>query len=147
MLTSKLSYSQLLLLITITYLNVESVATLDGLPHSVMSGQRCRQMQPHRTCTTRRPPHSQIDQRITFELFLLVFKSLNNLAPQYLRQHIKLLSDEPGRQRLRSSETFQLSVPHTRTSARKHAFRVSAWIVSLEFSSTFSPRREYCRNF
>ena len=51
-------------------------------------------------------------------------------APQYLRQHIKLLSDEPGQQRLRSSKTLELSVPHTRTSVGDRAFRVagpSAW--------------------
>ena len=72
----------------------------------------------------------KINERITFKLCLLVFKCLNNLAPQYLRQHIKLLSDEPGRQRLRSSKTLELSVPHTRTSVGDRAFRVagpSAW--------------------
>jgi len=72
----------------------------------------------------------KINERITFKLCLLVFKCLNNLAPQYLRQHIKLLSDEPGRQRLRSSKTLELSVPHTRTSIGDRAFRVagpSAW--------------------
>ena len=72
----------------------------------------------------------KIDERIKFKLCLLVFKCLNNLAPQYLRQHIKLLSDESSRQRLRSSKTLELSVPRTRTCIGDRAFRVagpSAW--------------------
>ena len=64
----------------------------------------------------------KIDERIRFKLCLLVFKSLHNLAPQYLRQHIILLSDEPGRQGLRSSKTLELSVPLTRSSISDRAF-------------------------
>ena len=42
----------------------------------------------------------KIDEQIQFKLCLLVFKCLHNLAPQYLRQHINLLADDPSWKRL-----------------------------------------------
>ena len=53
---------------------------------------------------------------VAVELCLLVYKCLHHMAPKYLSVHIIPLSNDPARQRLRSSKTLDVQAP-----ASKHA--------------------------
>ena len=52
-----------------------------------------------------------VESRIIFKILLLTFKSLNNMAPQYLSDLVTFY--HPGKN-LRSGKQLQLRVPHTR---------------------------------
>ena len=72
----------------------------------------------------------KIRERIQYKLCLLVYKCLHNLAPPYLKQHIRPLNEDSSRQRLRSFKTLNVFVPRTRTVGGDRAFSVAgpkAW--------------------
>ena len=52
-----------------------------------------------------------IRQRIEYKLCLLVYLSINDRAPCYLRDKLTFVSDRPGRASLRSAQTRNLDVP------------------------------------
>ena len=69
-------------------------------------------------------------ERVQYKLCLLTYKSLHDLAPSYLSGAITPLSSVSSRQRLRSSQSFDVAVPRTRTSIGNRAFCVAgpkAW--------------------
>ena len=53
-------------------------------------------------------------QRISFRLAVLAFRCLRGLAPTYLSDSLRHVTDLPGRQRLRSASSADLAVPQTR---------------------------------
>jgi hypothetical protein len=71
-----------------------------------------------------------VRQRITFKILLYTFKCLNNLAPSYLVDLIKLLTDDVShgyRHRLRSSsDATKLIVPRSKKRAGDNSFAVIA---------------------
>jgi Reverse transcriptase (RNA-dependent DNA polymerase) len=66
-----------------------------------------------------------VKQRIIYKICLLVYKSLSDLAPSYLRELLIPLSAIPSRSSLRSSSSSDLSVPATRLRFGDRAFAVS----------------------
>ena len=67
-----------------------------------------------------------IRQRIEYKLCLLVYLSINDRAPGYLRDKLTFVSDRPGRASLRSAQTRNLDVPRTRLRLGERAFQVAA---------------------
>ena len=67
-----------------------------------------------------------IRQRIEYKLCLLVYLSINDRAPCYLRDKLTFVSDRPGRASLRSAQTRNLDVPRTRLRLGERAFQVAA---------------------
>jgi hypothetical protein len=59
----------------------------------------------------------RVPERITFKLAVLVYRCLHGQAPRYLADELRLLTDIPSRQRLRSASSPALAVPltHRRT--------------------------------
>jgi len=55
----------------------------------------------------------RVPERIQFILATLIYKSLHGLAPQYLVDDPRYITDIPGRRRLRPASSFQLEVPRT----------------------------------
>jgi len=53
-------------------------------------------------------------ERIQFKLAMLVFSSLDGLAPQYLADDLLCVADMPSRHWLRSARTHRLEVPRAR---------------------------------
>lgn len=66
-----------------------------------------------------------IKQRITYKLCLLVYKSLNGLAPPYLTELLQPISDLPSRATLRSATTCDLVIPRTKLTFGDRAFAVA----------------------
>jgi hypothetical protein len=66
-----------------------------------------------------------VKQRIIYKICLLVYKSLSDLAPSYLRELLIPLSTIPSRSSLRSSLSSDLSVPATRLRFGDRAFAVA----------------------
>ena len=56
----------------------------------------------------------RVSERIQFKLATLIYRSLRGLAPQYLVDDLRCVTDIPGRRRLRSASSFQLEIPRTR---------------------------------
>jgi len=72
----------------------------------------------------------RVEQRVTFKLCLLVYKSLHDMAPSYLSELCRPAADNPARTRLRSAMQINLQVPRTKTLFGDRAFAVSgplAW--------------------
>jgi len=67
-----------------------------------------------------------VPERIEFKLCLLVHKCLHNLAPSYLQVHIKPLSLDSSRSRLRSSKTGDVLVPLSHCRSGDRAFCTAA---------------------
>jgi hypothetical protein len=67
-----------------------------------------------------------IRQRIEYKLCLLVYLSINDQAPSYLRQKLTFVSDLPGRRSLRSAQTRNLVIPRTKLKMGERAFDVAA---------------------
>ena len=68
----------------------------------------------------------RIPERVNFRLAVMAFRVLHGQAPSYLNQLVRV-ADLPGRQRLRSSTSFQLSVPAYRLSTiGRRSFSVAA---------------------
>ena len=66
-------------------------------------------------------------ERIDFKLAVLVYKCLNGLAPPYLANEFRYVSDVEARRRLRSASTTELLVPSARRKTiGDRAFRVAA---------------------
>ena len=66
-----------------------------------------------------------VKQRIAYKICLLVYKSLSDLAPSYLRELFVPLSAIPSRSSLRSSSSSDLSIPPTRLRFGDRAFAVA----------------------
>jgi len=56
-----------------------------------------------------------IRQRVNFKVYVTVFNSLHNLAPNYLSTMCQLVAKNPSRRHLRSAARGDLAVPATRT--------------------------------
>jgi len=72
----------------------------------------------------------RIEQRVTYKLCLLVYKTLHDMAPSYLSELCRPAADNPARTKLRSAMQANLQVPRTRTLFGDRAFAVSgplAW--------------------
>src|SRR5664279_820830 len=72
----------------------------------------------------------RIEERIKYKLCLLVYKSLNKMAPQYLTEMCRPVSDSVGRRRLRSAANLILDIPRTNTNFGAGSFSVAgpvAW--------------------
>ena len=67
-----------------------------------------------------------IRQRIEYKLCLLVYLSINDQAPSYLRKKLTFVSDLPGRRSLRSAQTRNLAIPRTKLKMGERAFDVAA---------------------
>jgi len=63
-----------------------------------------------------------IEQRITLKLSVLMYKSVNGLAPSYLQEYVIYPPSSRCSLWLRSADTGQLYVPRTRTILGEHAF-------------------------
>jgi len=71
-----------------------------------------------------------IEQRITFKLSVMIYKSVNGIAPSYLQKYVIYPPSSRCSLRLRSADTGQLYVPRTRTILGERAFAVGgarAW--------------------
>jgi hypothetical protein len=70
-----------------------------------------------------------IPERVNFRLAVMAFRVLHCQAPPYL-SHLVRVADLPGRQRLRSASSYQLSVPAYRLSTiGQRSFSVAASTV------------------
>ena len=72
----------------------------------------------------------RIEQRVTYKLSLLVYKTLHDMAPSYLSELCRPAADNPARTKLRSAMQANLQVPRRRTLFGDRAFAVSgplAW--------------------
>src|SRR6218665_2977618 len=67
----------------------------------------------------------RIGKHIRFKLSILVCKCLNNSAPPYLVDKIRLLSNDCNRPWLRSSNSSDVFVPGTKTKMGDQAFQVA----------------------
>lgn len=68
----------------------------------------------------------RIPERVNFRLAVMAFRVLHGQAPSYLNQLVRV-ANLPGRQRLRSSTSSQLSVPVYRlTTVGRRSFSVAA---------------------
>jgi len=56
-----------------------------------------------------------IEQRIAYKISLITYKSLHNIAPDYLAELCKLVAADIGRSHLRSAARGDLIVPKTKT--------------------------------
>ena len=68
-------------------------------------------------------------QRITFKTAVLVYKCRHGMAPPYLSTYCEPTSSHGGRCHLRSAESGQLTVPHTRTNYGDRSFAVHGPVV------------------
>jgi hypothetical protein len=83
----------------------------------------------------------RIPERVNFKLAVMAFRVLHGQAPPYL-SHLVRVADLPGRQRLRSASSYQLSVPAYRLSTiGRRSFSVAASTVwnSLPVAVQSSP--------
>ena len=56
-----------------------------------------------------------MDERISFKIALLAYKSIHGLAPAYLSTYCIPVSSLPGRSHLRSAGEWKMLVPRTKT--------------------------------
>ena len=66
-----------------------------------------------------------IEQRIIFKLSVMMYKTVNGMAPSYLQEYVILPASSRSSLRLRSADTGQLFVPRTRTVLGGRAFAVA----------------------
>jgi hypothetical protein len=66
-----------------------------------------------------------IEQRIVFKLCVMMYKSVNGMAPSYLQEYVISPDSSRSSFRLRSADTGQLYVPRTRTALGDRAFAVA----------------------
>ena len=66
----------------------------------------------------------RVPERLTFKMAVLSYRALHGLAPSYLVNNIRRVSDAAARSRLRSSITTDLLVPRHRLSIGTCAFSV-----------------------
>jgi len=52
-------------------------------------------------------------ERITYKLAMLAYRCLHGLAPAYLADDLRPVTDLPGRRRLRSASSLAVTVPST----------------------------------
>ena len=72
----------------------------------------------------------RVPERIEYKICLLMFKSINGLAPCYLSDNIELVSSQQSRRKLRSSSSMDVLVPATKTKMGDRSFAVAganAW--------------------
>jgi len=68
-------------------------------------------------------------QRIQFKLCLLMYKALHGMAPDYLRQLCRSVSEDDARGSVRSAERGDLIVPRAATKFGDRAFAISGPLV------------------
>ena len=68
----------------------------------------------HVTPLLRRLHWLRAAERITYKLALLAYRCLHGLAPAYLADDLRPVTDLPGRRRLRSASSLAVAVPSTR---------------------------------
>ena len=71
-----------------------------------------------------------VEQRVVFKLCVMMYKTVNCMAPSYLHDYVILPASGAYSRRLRSPDTGQLCVPRTRTAIGDRAFAVAgprAW--------------------
>ena len=66
-----------------------------------------------------------IEQRIVFKLGVMMYKTVNGMAPSYLRKYVISPASSRSSPCLRSAETDQLYVPRTRTVRGGRTFAVA----------------------
>lgn len=66
-----------------------------------------------------------IEQRIVFKLGVMMYKTVNGMAPSYLQEYVISPASSRLSLRLRSADTGQLYVPRTRTVLGGRAFAVA----------------------
>jgi len=72
----------------------------------------------------------RIPERISFKLAVLTYRSIHGTAPRYLQSCFTRVADMTSRQRLRSSSSHHLAMPHIHLSTvGKRAFSVSGTTV------------------
>jgi len=68
--------------------------------------------------------------RIQYKLSLMMFLVHNQQCPDYMSNIVSLVSDDPGRRRLRSATSTDYHVPRTRTKLGDRGFSIAgpkAW--------------------
>jgi len=83
----------------------------------------------------------RLPQRVDFKVAVMAFRVLHGLATPYLNDLVRV-ADLPGRRRLRSSSSHQLTVPPVRlTTVGRRTFLVAASLLcnSLPFDIQSSP--------
>ena len=71
----------------------------------------------------------RLPQRVDFKVAVMAFRALHGLAPPYLNDLVRV-ADLPGRRRLRSSSSHQLTVPPFRlTTVGRRTFPVAALLL------------------
>ena len=71
-----------------------------------------------------------VEQRVVFKLCVIMYKTVNSMAPSYLHDYVISPASARSSHRLRSAVTGQLFVPRTRTVLGDRAFAVAgpkAW--------------------
>ena len=66
-----------------------------------------------------------IEQRIVFKLSVMMYKTVNGMAPSYLQEYVISPASSRSSLRLRSADTGQLYAPRTRTVLGGRAFAVA----------------------
>ena len=67
----------------------------------------------------------RVPQRIRFKLCLLMYKALHGMAPDYLRELCRSVSEDDARSSLQSAERGDLIVPRAATKFSDRAFAIS----------------------
>ena len=78
-----------------------------------------------------------VTHRIQYKLSLMMFLVHNHQCPDYMSNTVSLVSDDPGRRRLRSATSTDYHVPHTRTKLGDGV--LDRWSESVEQLTTISP--------
>jgi len=71
----------------------------------------------------------RVPQRIQFKLYLLMYKALQGMAPDYLRELCRSVSEDDARGSLLSAERGDLIVPRTATKFGDRAFTISGPLI------------------
>jgi len=94
-----------------------------------------------------------IEQRITFKLSVMMYKSDNGIAPSYLQEYVIYPLSSRCSLRLRSADTGQLCVPKTWTILGERAFAVAgqrAWNslpMMVRSAPSLSTFKSYLKTF
>ena len=95
-----------------------------------------------------------VPERMNFKLYILVYRCLHGLGPDYFSEDFKLVSEIQSRQRLHSASITDVMVPATRRSSLgNRAFLVAgdrAWNAlppSVTFTLSLSSFRQLLKTF
>ena len=108
LITSKLDYCNRLLFGLPNY-QLQKLQRVQNAAAWIINGTR---KYDHNTPVPKELYWLPIKERIDFKIFLLTFKALNNMAPAYLKDMLRLQTSD--RYRLRSDKSMALLVPKTK---------------------------------